>query len=251
MRRTRQLALTASFGLAVLSGCVGTRSESLLDLRPTPTAAPSSASSPPSQEELSSKESASLSLAMAESLEKQNKESEALVYYENARQLDPALNERAARRLAILYDRHDQQAKGMIEFQQLLQKYPRDSSLLNDVGYSNYNRGQWKEAETYLLRATKADRTNKRAWINLGMTLAQQGKYDEAFVVFTKAVSSAEAHANLGFVKASQPNRRAEAIESYRQALTIEPTLEVAQKALKRLEAPETTQRVPLNLPSS
>jgi Tfp pilus assembly protein PilF len=229
------VALAASAALAS-AGCVNPQTSSLFDLKSAAPPSPSTKPQATSDVELPPDQNAALCMTMAESMERENKETDALVFYERARNLDPSLNDRAARRLAVLYDRHDQQAKAMIEFQQLLKKYPKDASLLNDIGYSFYNRGQWSEAETYLRRAASADKMNKRAWMNLGMTLAQQGKYEESFAVFTKAVSPAEAHANLGFILAQQPNRQSEAIQAYRQALAIEPALLVAQKALQRLE---------------
>lgn len=236
MRFPRSLALAASVALAA-TGCVNPRMGNLVDLGVKPAApTPTAGSLPANQPELPVNQQAALSMTMAEDLERQHKESDALAYYENARQLDPSLNDKASRRLAVLYDRHNQQAKGMIEFQQLLKKYPKDSTLLNDVGYSHYNRGQWTEAESFLRRATSADKTNSKAWTNLGMTLAQQGKYEEAFAVFTKVVSPAEAHANIGFILALHPDRQAESIQAYRQALAIEPAHIVAQKALQRLE---------------
>jgi tetratricopeptide (TPR) repeat protein len=187
-------------------------------------------------EELPGKQSAALCLTMAESLEKDGKEADAVGYYERARQLDPSLCDRAARRLAILYDRLDDQARAMTEFQELLRKKPKDAALLNDIGYSCYNRGQWAEAEQYLRRAVAADKANKRAWVNLGMALGQQGKYTEALDAFGKAVTPAEAQANLGFILTTQ-GKRDDAAAAYRRALQLEPTLKVAQRALAKLEA--------------
>lgn len=193
-----------------------------------------------SAEDLPGKESAALCLNMAESLEKDGKEAEAIAYYERARTLDPSLGERAARRLAVLYDRHDDQSKAMTEFQALLKKRPKDAALLNDVGYSHYNRGQWVEAEAHLRKAVAADKTSKRAWINLGMALAQQGKYQEGLDAFGKVVSPAEAQQNLGFVLLTQ-GKKAEAASAYKRALELEPTLKVARAALEKLEGAEVT----------
>jgi tetratricopeptide (TPR) repeat protein len=193
-----------------------------------------------SAEDLPGKESGTLCLNMAESLEKDGKESEAIAYYERARTLDPSLGERSARRLAVLYDRHDDQAKALTEFQALLKKRPKDANLLNDIGYSHYNRGQWVEAETHLRKAVAADKTNKRAWVNLGMALAQQGKYQEGLDAFGKVVSPAEAQSNLAFVLLTQ-GKKTEAIDAYKRALAFEPTLKIARAALDKLEPSETT----------
>lgn len=186
--------------------------------------------------DLPGKQSAALCLVMAEDLEKADKDVEAVAYYEKARELDPTATERAARRLAVLYDKIDQQAKAMTEYQELLKKHPKDAGLLNDLGYSYYNRGQWAEAESHLLRAVAADKTNKRAWVNLGMAQAQLGKAVEAVASFEKAVSPAEAQANLAFVLLTRGDRDA-AVTAYRRALVLEPTLPVAQAALAKLTA--------------
>lgn len=214
-----------------------------------PLTGPSGRSSPSESaaaggEELPGKPAALLCLTMAEALERQGKEADAILYYERARELDPDQAERAARRLAVLYDLIDQPAKAMSEFQELLKRRPHDSSLLNDIGYSYYNRGQWAEAETYLRKAVAADKANKRAWVNLGLTLAQQGRTAEALSAFEKAVSPADAQANLGFVLAVQ-GRRQEAIEAYRLALTLEPAHPRARAALAKLEQPPQVTELP------
>jgi Tfp pilus assembly protein PilF len=208
--------------------------------KPEPAAPTAGPQVNPTPEELPSKPSAALHLSMAEGLEKdETRLADAAFHYEKARQLDPSLNDKAARRLAVIYDRLDQQAAATKEFQELLKKKPKDSALLNDVGYSYYNRGQWAEAETYLRRAVSADKTNKLAWNNLGLALAMQGRYQEGLEAFQKAVSPAEAHLNVGFVLAVQ-GKNAEAVASYRRALDLEPTLQPAQAALARLEGTRT-----------
>ena len=193
---------------------------------------------PATVQDLQAKPAAMLCLNMAESLEKEGKDAEAVGYYERARELDPAIHDRIARRLAVLYDRTDNQARAMAEFQDLLKKKPKDANLLNDVGYSYYNRAQWEDAEKYLRQAIAIDKHHKSAWVNLGLTLAQQGRDAEAIEAFTKVVTPAEAHANVGFVLAVQ-GKKAEAIEAYRRALEREPTLRLAQIAIEKLQTPE------------
>ncbi|QDU18524.1 tetratricopeptide repeat protein [Urbifossiella limnaea] len=216
-------------------------------LVPSGPTGPASAA-PPKATELAPNESAALTLAMAEGLEKDGKDADAAACYERARQLDPSVADRAAHRLAILYDRNDEQAKAMAEFTSLLKKRPRDAALLCDVGYSHYNRGRWAEAEVHLRKAVAADRTSKRAWNNLGLALAMQGKEREALECFEKAVTPAEAQANLGFCLAVQ-GKRDEAKAAYQRALNLEPALRMAQAALARLEAPPTAPGAGLTLP--
>jgi tetratricopeptide (TPR) repeat protein len=236
MRATAyRLLVGAAVGLAG-AGCVGGSGFRIADRLPV---AAEAAEPAKTADELPAAESAPLVLTMAEELDKAGKEAEAIPYYEQARALNPALGDRAARRLAVLYDRLDHQAQAMTEFRELLKKHPKDAGLLNDIGYSYYNRGEWAEAESHLRKAVAADKNLKRAWVNLGLALAQQGRYDEGLAAFGKAVTPAEARANLGFVLAAQ-GKRDEAKDAYRQALALEPTLKVAQAALAKLEAPPT-----------
>lgn len=214
-----------------------------------PPATGPSAATAAATEDLPDKQQAALNMTMAENCAKEGKETDAIEYYEKARTQDPSLNEKVSRRLAVLYDRHDEQALAMKEFEELLKKRPKDSNLLNDMGYSHYNRGQWVEAESYLRRAVAADKANKRAWNNLGFALAMQGKYAEAIETFHKSVSQAEAQANIGFVLVVQ-GKPAEAAGAYRRALELEPTLKTAQAALARLEGgsdPKTETAYPVS----
>lgn len=245
MRRVRGGLMAAAAVLAA-AGCVHRTAGGDWAVGKTGPGTPAAANATagPNGEELPGKESAALCLAMAESLDKDGKDADAAGYYERARTLDPALADRAAHRLAILYDRLDEQAKAMAEFHALLKRHPKDGGLLNDIGYSCYNRGQWAEADAYLRRAVAADKGNKRAWVNLGLALAQQGKDAEAVDAFEKAVTPAEARANLGFVLATR-GLKADAVGAYRRALELEPTLKIAQAAIARLEAPAAADRPP------
>ena len=190
---------------------------------------------PPRQQELANKDAAKLHLAMAEDLEKKANDRDAVSYYERARELDPDLNDRVSRHLARLYDRTDNQDKAMHEFQYLIKKKPKDAALLNDFGYSYYNRGLWAEAETQLRKAVAVDKHFKPAWVNLGLALAQQDKPQEALEAFGHAISAAEAYSNLGFVLVTQ-KRYPEALANYQRALELEPALKKAQAAVARLQ---------------
>ncbi len=66
--------------------------------------------------------------------------------------------------------------------------------------------------------------------MNLGLTLAQQGRTPEALEAFGKVVGPAEAQANLGFVLLTQ-GKREDACAAYRQALTLDPSCRLAQTA--------------------
>ena len=130
----------------------------------------------------------------------------------------------------------------MEEYQKLLKPSPKDADLLNDVGYCYYNQGKWSEAEKYLRQALAINPKLARAWINLGMTLAQQNRIEESLEAFAKVVSPAQAQCNLAFIWTTQ-GKREEAKAAYRKALTLEPNLAPARIAfLAKLEQPAAPQ---------
>jgi len=193
---------------------------------------------------LPNREAAKLNLTLAKSCEKDGKDWDSVPHYMEARRLDPTCADEVSRRLAVVYDRIGEQAEAMKEFQELLKKSPKDSNLLADVGYSYYNRGKWADSEAFSRRALAADKSNKRAWVNLGMALGQQGKSQDSIAAFEKAVSPAEARYNLGFVLASQ-GKKDESMTAYKQALQLEPTLQNARVALGKLESGNQLPEIP------
>lgn len=188
-----------------------------------------------SDTELAGQPAAVLAMTMAEQLEKAGKDADAIAYYEKARSTDPSAAAKASRRLAVLYDRVGEPGKAMSEFRQLVQDHPKDADLLNDVGFSHFNRNEWTEAETYFRKAIDQDKAHKRAWVNLGMTLAYLGRTQESITAFEKVVTPAEAKSNLALVLATQGQRDA-AADLYRQALAEDSTLKTAHTGLAALE---------------
>src|SRR5262249_20656853 len=116
-----------------------------------------------------------------------------------------------------------------------LRENPRDADVLASLGYFYYARGQWTEAEENLRHALTINPKHQRAWVNLGLTMGEQGHYAQSLEAFRKAVSEAEAHSNLAFVLTTQ-GKRQEAKEEYRRALELEPNLMIARRALDKLE---------------
>jgi tetratricopeptide (TPR) repeat protein len=186
----------------------------------------------PIKGELSVKAAATVCRATGELMEKDGKEIEAIAYYEKA---DQGGDPKAARRLAVLYDEQKDYHRAMVLYKQLLQKSPRDAELLMDVGYCYYNQGNWAEAEKHLRQAVALNPKLARAWINLGMTLAQSYRTAESLEAFGKVVSPAQAQSNLAFILTTQ-GRYEDAKAYYRKALAGEPDLMVARLALEKLE---------------
>jgi Tfp pilus assembly protein PilF len=180
-------------------------------------------------------ESAKLCMATAEQLEAANKPGDAIPLYEKARQLDPRSEAKITRSLANLYSKIGEFDRAKDEFDRALRIAPKSAEILNDLGYCYYSRGMWKEAETVLKNAVAADAKHSRAWMNLGMSLGQQGRYEEAVAAFRHVVSPGKAYCNVAFLMATQ-GQRDRAAATYREALKVEPDLQLARIALDRLE---------------
>jgi tetratricopeptide (TPR) repeat protein len=185
--------------------------------------------------ELAPAASAKVNLKVAEAMEKNGHPADAAFHYEKARQGDPSLH--VAARLARLYDRLGNESRALAEYQRALKEDSRDADVYASLGYFYYARGQWAEAEENLHHALSINPKHQRAWVNLGLTLGEQGQYDKSLDAFRKAVSEAEAHSNLAFVLTTQ-GKREEAKEEYRRALELDPNLAIARRALGKLEHP-------------
>jgi len=236
MRFLRSIAFATAAGiLAGSSGC-----HSFWE-RKNESVAPALGASASTPAELPPGESAKVCLTTAEALEKGGKDREAIGLYEKARVIDPNLKQ-VARKLGVLYDRTLQHDKAKAEFDKALALRPHDADILTDFGYGFYTRGLWSEAEKYLRQAIVADPKHVRAWTNLGMTLGQREQYDDALQAFQKAVNPPQAYCNLAFIYTTQ-GKREEAKAAYRQALALEPGLQLARSALTRLESPSDEAR--------
>lgn len=188
----------------------------------------------PAAVELPAREAARVSLRTAHEFERAGQPAEAARLFEQARQNDPGLTKVAGRRLAVVYDQLGEFGKADAEYDKLLVATPKDADLLNDAGYSRYCRGEWAAAEGLFRRATAVDPSHKRAAVNLGLALAQQGKSAEALKAFEGAVRPADAHSNLGFVLAARGDKAAAAAE-YCLAVDLDPGHKQARAALAAL----------------
>jgi tetratricopeptide (TPR) repeat protein len=172
-------------------------------------------------------------------MDKNGHDLQAIYQYELARKNDPRLNSKVCRRLALLYDRIGDSQRALVEYKQCLAENPKDPDLLNDIGYCHYQRGEWLEAEKWFRQSLDMAPQHARATVNLGMTLGQQARYDEAFQTFKKVNTEAEAYVNMGFIYQTH-GKRDEAKQAYRTALQVQPDLDLARRALAKLEAPPT-----------
>lgn len=195
----------------------------------------------PSKEkgELPPDEAARTNLATAEAFEKNGHPIDALKHYEIARAADPRLDKKVCRNLARLYDQIGDAQRAMVEYKKCLLETPHDADLLNDIGYCQYQQGLYQEAERWFRKALDEAPKHQRATVNLGMTLGQLGesRYAEALETFQRVTTPAEAHVNMAFIYQTH-GKRDDARRAYQKALELEPNLDLARRALAKLDAP-------------
>jgi Tfp pilus assembly protein PilF len=195
----------------------------------------------------SPEETARLCFTTAQLMEKNGHTDEAIHQYEQARQHDPQFKE-VAHRLAVLYQRQGNYPRATEEFQLALKASPKDPGLLNDMGYYYYERDDWAEAEKWLRKAVAIAPKHARAWVNLGMTLGQQGRAEASFEAFAKVLPQAQAHSNVGILLVQQ-GKIEEARRELRNALALEPELAQARKVLEQLDHPTQALAPPARVP--
>ena len=95
-----------------------------------------------------------------------------------------------------------------------------------DKGIELYKQGKFEEAVKAFDKAIEIDPQNAGAWRNKGLALVELEKYDEAVEAFDKAIGLNPENANLWYHKGlalEMQRKRNEAIPAYSKALEINP----------------------------
>jgi tetratricopeptide (TPR) repeat protein len=224
--------------LLVASGCQMSQVSRLRGPGSSSLVEPIASGSKHKDELLPAHERAQVCVETATLLEKQGKVADAIAFYEQARQLHPRV-ENLSWKLAVLYDQVGDFDSARQEYEKAYKARPRSADLCNDIGYSHYNRGNWKEAETWFRKAVDLDGSHERAWTHLGMTLAQQNRTQESLVAFQNVVSEAEAQSNLSFVLASQ-GKHDQARQTSYEALQKNGDLERTRRLIQVVDKGKT-----------
>ena len=149
--------------------------------------------------------------------------------------LGPADSALAQRRMAGAFDRLGRFAQAEVHYEKALKLAPREPKVWNDVGYSYYLQGRWSDAERALKTAATLAPDDDRIRTNLGLTLAAAGKTNEAFPLLSQSTGDATGHANLGYLLAATGQFDL-ARRQYETALALRPDMQIAQRALARLD---------------
>jgi len=201
-----------------------------------------------SKSELPPKEAAKACLVTADEMVRSGYRREAAALYERARQLDPS-QQQVCRYLAVLYDEIGTDSQALAEYNHAVRLAPKDPDLLNDFGYFYYRRHDMHQAEQWFCAAIAQSPQHERAWVNLGLTLGETERYQESFDAFSKVLSTAAAHSNVGMILARH-GRTEEASRALKQALILDPSIKQPRALLAYLDAPQSIVQKP-NLPAS
>jgi tetratricopeptide (TPR) repeat protein len=218
--------------------------KSVQDLRPIQQTAGSA-----KKQELTAADITQSWIAKADKLEKDGKTSEAIALCEKMREPGNPQALQATKKLALIYDRNHDLDRAEQEYQRILQQNPQDADTLCNLGYLSYRRSHWYIAEKYLRSALAQKPDHAYAWVNLGMTLAQQGGRDaESLEAFAKVLPKAEAYCEVAFILKLQGKLR-DAIRAYETALTIEPAMPRANAELAKMRLTDAASTVTLTTP--
>jgi Flp pilus assembly protein TadD len=162
---------------------------------------------------------------------------DALTVIENKRRgpFRPADEALAHRRIGSVMDRTGRFAQAETHYKKALKLSPKDAKIWNDAGYSYYLQGRWPEAEGALRTAAQLAPEDERIRTNLGLTLAASGRPELALPLLSQTNGDAIGRANLGFMLAATGQTEL-ARRQYETALALRPDLEVARRALARID---------------
>lgn len=184
--------------------------------------------------DLAPDKAATLCIATAEELEKNGHLEQAIGQYELAlrhQSKTPGIG----KKLATCYAKSGKYDQAIAQYQKELATSPKDVDLLNDLGYTFYEKEDFANAEKYLRQAVTIKPGNQRAQGNLGLALGRQQRWKESLEAFRKAGTPATAQANLAamyFVAGQYDDAR----RSCSIALGLEPNLKTAKELMAKLD---------------
>lgn len=134
-------------------------------------------------------------------------------------------------RMGIVYSKmgkQDQAAKYLME---AVKVQPENPKFLTDLGYALYLQNDLPAAEIALEESIKRDPSSKRSFNNLSLVLGHQGRMDEAYQIARSVLSAEEAHANIGYI-CLQRGMLDDAAQHYNRALELNPDLDSVKEAI-------------------
>ena len=111
-----------------------------------------------------------------------------------------------------------------------------NAQYLNNYGFLLYKNGDLETATKYLRRAAKRSPRDPRIWNNLGLTLSERGKFNDAYESFVRAVGPFHGHLNVA-VKLQEKGQAKDAIKHLEKAQALRPnSIDVLSKLVSLYE---------------
>ncbi|MBN1492367.1 MAG: tetratricopeptide repeat protein [Phycisphaerae bacterium] len=164
--------------------------------------------------------------------ESQNYLNKAIGQYRSALMRDPNCIE-AHTRLGMCLGRLGNFDEAETHFRRAIELEPKKSHHRNNIAFCYMSRGLWADAEAELRNAVELSPAFVRARVNLGIVIAQQGRFDESLDAFRVVLTEADAQYNVGLMYQSA-RRFAEAEAAFAAALAANPKLEAAKQRLEQ-----------------
>lgn len=172
-------------------------------------------------------------LSLARLTERQGNLDEAMMTYRKVQEADPD-NVLAHHRVGAVAVKERRFEDARASFETAMRLAEPSAELLNDVGYLYYLRQELPNAEAMYRQSLTKDPRNKQARNNLGLALAEQGRFDEAMAEFRQVGTEAEAYSNLAYIQV-KVGELAEAEKNCHKALSLDNSLRPAAETLMQV----------------
>lgn len=172
-------------------------------------------------------------LSVARLTERQGNLDEAMITYRKILEADPD-NVLAHHRVGAVAVKERRFEDARMSFETAMRLAEPSAELLNDVGYLHYLRQDLPNAEALFRQSLTKEPRNKLARNNLGLALAEQGRFDEALAEFRQVGTEAEAFSNLAYIQV-KIGELGEAEKNCHKALALDSNLRPAAEALMQV----------------
>ena len=116
--------------------------------------------------------------------------------------LEDSTRWRAFNGLGVIADMRGEHGVAVLAYDSALAAKPGDPVLLNNRGYSYYLVGAFQSATRDFIEAGTYGL--ERAWVNLGLVMARQGRYPEAVQTMLGPIDAAVAYNDVGYIAMRQ-----------------------------------------------
>jgi Flp pilus assembly protein TadD len=189
------------------------------------------------------KNNPNLRVALAQMHERSGNLDKAEAEYKKALKLEPKHLD-ALMGYAHLQDRRNQLDEATKLYQKAIAAHPNEAGILNDLGLCMHRHGKLIEANSALKKAVALAPERKLYRNNLAALMVEQGMYDDAIDQLTVAHGQAAAHYNLGYLLTKKGNSEL-ALHHFKQAATLDPSLDAARQWVAKLSPPQLNQPQP------